>query len=344
MSKLLVRALKGETLARPPFWLMRQAGRYLPEYRALRERAGGFLAFCYTPDLAMEATLQPVTRFATDAAILFSDILVIPDALGAEVTFKQGDGPRIDPIRSAEQLSSLSLAGLEERLSPVYEVVSRVSNELPEDVTLIGFAGAPWTVATYMVEAGSSKDFALTNSWAYENNSGFAALFDLLIKATSRHLVAQIRHGAEVVQIFDSWAGALSAEMFERLCITPTRQIVARVRAAAPGVPIIGFPRGAGVNMVSYARETGVDAVGLDTTVPLDWAAREIQTHCAVQGNLDPVLLRTGGSRMVTAIREILANLAKGPFVFNLGHGVLPDTPVENVALLASTVRNWSSA
>ena len=342
MIKPLVSALKGEARARPPFWLMRQAGRYLPEYRALRERAGGFLTFCYTPDLAVAATLQPVARFAMDAAILFSDILVVPDALGAVVTFKPGDGPRIDPIRSADKLSGLSLTGLEERLSPVYEVVSRVSRQLPEDVTLIGFAGAPWTVATYMVEGGSNKDFTQTKGWAYGDETGFGALFDLLIDATSRHLIAQIRHGAEVVQIFDSWAGVLSAEMFERLCIAPTRKIVARVRAAAPEVPIIGFPRGAGLNMMNYALETGVDAVGLDTTVPLDWAAREIQTRRAVQGNLDPVLLRTGGSRMVAAIRDILASLAMGPFVFNLGHGVLPDTPVENVALLAETVRSWS--
>ena len=340
--KPLVRALRGEILARPPFWLMRQAGRYLPEYRALREQAGGFLAFCYTPELASAATLQPVARFAMDAAILFSDILVVPDALGAEVTFKQGDGPRITPIRSVADLSGLSLSGFSDFLSPVYDTVTRVFRDLASDVTLIGFAGAPWTVATYMVEGGSSKDFAETKGWAYGDESGFATLIDLLVEATALHLIAQIDHGAEVVQVFDSWAGVLSPKMFERWCVSPTRQIVDQVRAAAPQVPIIGFPRGAGLNIPSYVINTGVDAVGVDTAVPLDWAARELQPRCAVQGNLDPALLRAGGTRMVEAIGDILSVMANGPFIFNLGHGVLPTTPVENVALLADTIRDWS--
>ena len=341
--KALVRAVKGEGLARPPFWLMRQAGRYLPEYRALRRQADGFLAFCYTADLATTATLQPIARFPVDAAILFSDILVVPDALGAAVSFKEGDGPRVVPIRSRDQLTALSLDGLVEYLSPVYETVSRVSRQLSDDVALIGFAGAPWTVATYMVEGGSSKDFVETKSWAYRDPDGFSALIELLIEATARHLIAQIRHGAEVVQIFDSWAGVLPTKMFERWCIAPSRAVVARVRAAAPEVPVIGFPRGAGPNIISYALKSGVDAVGLDTTIPLEWAAAEIQPHCAVQGNLDPILLRAGGATMVSAIEEILATLGKGPFVFNLGHGVVPTTPVENVALLADTVTNWKA-
>ena len=320
---------------------MRQAGRYLPEYRRLRKSVGDFLELCYTPELAAEITLQPLRRFSMDAAILFSDILVVADALGVEVAFVEGSGPRLARLSSAADVAALRPRGVHARLAPVYETVERVAGALPAEAALIGFAGAPWTVATYMVEGGASKDFAATKRWAFSDAEGFQRLIDVLVEATSEYLIEQARHGAEAVQIFDSWAGALPESGFERWSIAPTRAIVERFRAACPGVPVIGYPRGAGLKLRDYADAAGVDAVGLDSGVPVDWAARELQPGRAVQGNLDPVHLLAGGDAMRREICRVLDALGRGPFVFNLGHGVLPQTPPENVALLAETVRGW---
>ncbi|MFQ5958963.1 MAG: uroporphyrinogen decarboxylase, partial [Alphaproteobacteria bacterium] len=320
---------------------MRQAGRYLPEYRRVRKRAGSFLELCYTPALAAEVTLQPVARFGLDAAILFSDILVVADALGVEIAFHDKSGPRLAPVRSVSDLSTLDPAGVDRHLGPVYETVERVARALPEGVALIGFAGAPWTVATYMVEGGTGKDFAKTKLWALDDAEGFQRLLDIVVEATAAHLIAQVTHGAEAVQLFDSWAGALPESAFRRCCITPTRTIVDRFKAAHPEVPVIGFPRGIGARLRNYAAESGVDAVSIDSGVSPAWAAQELQPRLAVQGNLDPVYLLAGGRAMTEAARPILDALGGGPFVFNLGHGVLPDTPPENVALLVETVRAW---
>ena len=338
-DKPLLKALDGETVSPPPIWLMRQAGRYLPEYREVRKAAGDFLALCHTPDLAAEATLQPVRRFGLDAAIVFSDILVVPHALGQGIRFEEGKGPILDAIRAREQLKSLDRAGLDERLSSVYAALARVSLALPDAVSLIGFAGAPWTVATYMVEGGSSRDFAVAKGWAFSDERGFGELIDILVDAIAEHLAAQVDAGADVLQIFDTWAGVLPRAQFIRWCVGPVEEIVSRVRRRHPGIPIIGFPRGAGVGYEIYARATGVDAVGIDSSVPLYWAASDLQSVCAVQGNLDPVSLLVGGDAMVAHAREIVSVLGKGPFVFNLGHGVLKTTPPDNVAALVATVR-----
>lgn len=325
----------------PPLWLMRQAGRYLPEYRELRRRAGSFLELCYNPALAAEVTLQPITRFGMDAAILFSDILVIPDALGAEVSFVEGEGPRITPLRNTADIDALRLDRIEDHLAPVYETVERVAGELPEAAALIGFAGAPWTVATYMIEGGSSRDFAAARGWAIRDPASFQRLIDILVAATVEYLVAQLRHGAEALQVFDSWAGILPESEFRRWSITPMKSIVEGVRAAYPDAPIIGFPRGAGVMMRDYVTETGVDGVSIDSAMPAKWAALTLQPLCAVQGNFDPFCLLAGGERMIEETIAILEALAGGPFIFNLGHGVVPATPPEHVARLVETVRGW---
>jgi len=319
-------------------WLMRQAGRYLPEYRELRKAAGSFLDLCYDPVQAAEVTLQPVRRFAMDAAILFSDILVVPDAMGQSVRFEEGEGPILDPVRTSSGISALKIDGVTNHLAPVYETVARVKAELPDEVALIGFAGAPWTVATYMVEGRSSKDFREIKGLAYRDEAAFTALIEQLVAATVAHLVAQVEAGAEVVQLFDTWSGVLPEDGFERWCIAPAQAIVSEIRRLSPGIPVIGFPRGAAFNYERYIAETGVDAVGLDTTVPMETAKR-LQTRCAVQGNLDPILLVEGGAPMENAVRAIVGALKDGPFVFNLGHGVLPMTPPEHVAALLGVVR-----
>ena len=339
--KPLIRALRGETGTPPPLWLMRQAGRYLPEYRELRQRAGSFLELCYNPVMAAEVTLQPVVRYAMDAAILFSDILVIPDALGADVTFAEGEGPRLTPLTSADDIDALRLDRIGEHLAPVYETVERVAAGLPEDAALIGFAGAPWTVATYMIEGGGSRDFAAVRGWAMSDPDSFQRLSDILVAATVEYLVGQLRHGAEVLQVFDSWAGILSESEFRRWSIAPMKAIVEGVRAAYPEAPIIGFPRGAGVMMRDYVAETGVDGVSIDSAMPAQWAAQTLQPHCAVQGNLDPLCLLAGGARMIGETSAILEALAAGPFIFNLGHGIVPATPPEHVAQLVEFVRRW---
>ena len=338
-DKLLIRALRGETLPRPPFWLMRQAGRYLPEYRATREQAGSFLDLCYNPDLATEVTVQPIRRFGMDAAILFADILLIPDGLGQPLDYREGEGPILEPIRDRAGLAALDLDKMHGRVAPVYETVARLAAELPDRVALIGFAGAPWTVATYMVEGRGSRDHAAVKQWAYGDPEGFGQLIDLLVTATVEYLSKQVEAGAEVVQLFDTWAGALSETAFQRWCIDPVEKIVAQLRRKYPDLPVIGFPRGVGAGYKTFAESAGVNGVSLDWTVPLDWAAAELQKEVTVQGNLDPRLLVIGGAAMEAEISRILRILGQGPFVFNLGHGIVPETPPAHVGRLAELLR-----
>jgi len=340
-KKRLLKALNKEQLDRPPFWLMRQAGRYLPEYRATRANAGSFLDLCYNPALAEEVTLQPLRRYDFDAAILFADILLIPDALGQPLAYKEGEGPVLDPIRSAKELTSLSMDKLHDRLNPVYETVNRLSSSLPSHVTLIGFAGAPWTVASYMIEGKGSKDYAEIKKWAYSDPEGFQKLMDILVQSTIEYLLKQVEAGAETVQIFDTWAGVLPDDMFRKWVIAPTRQIVDGLRAVHPDLPIIGFPKGIAGNLLEFVKGTGVTAVSLDTSTPLEWAVENIQPHVVVQGNLDPIMVVAGGQAMVDRVHEILETLSNGPHIFNLGHGIIPQTPPENVALLAETIHAW---
>jgi len=328
----LAAVLGGSAVDRTPWWLMRQAGRYLPEYRALRMRAENFIAFCLNPELAVEATLQPVRRFGMDAAIVFSDILLVPLALGRRVWF-DGSGPVLDALTPSDvrDRAEGSLAAIDS----VFETVRRCRAELPKETALIGFAGAPWTVATYMVEGGSSKDFRNVKSWAYRDPEGFDALIASIERVTVAFLCGQIAAGADVVQLFDSWAGVLPENAFERWVVEPNRRIVAAVKERFPSCPVIGFPRGAGPLYQHYVEETGVDAVSIDTTVPLGFARDRLQPKVAMQGNLDPVLLVVGGKAMADAVREIRHQLGGGAFVFNLGHGILPQTPPEHVARLA---------
>lgn len=339
-EKPLLRALAGEVAPRPPFWLMRQAGRYLPEYRELRARAGSFLDLCYSPALAAEVTLQPVRRFGMDGAILFSDILVVPHALGQDLEYVEGEGPKLDPVRDRDGLSRLSGGDIDATLGPVYETVARVRAVLPEQTALIGFAGAPWTVATYMVEGGGSKDFAFAKRFAYSDPEGFSRLVDMLVESTISYLRRQIDAGADVVKLFDSWAGVLPEAEFRRWVIAPTVRIVSGLKRTHPAIPVIGFPRGAGALYGAYLAETGVDALAVDTALPLG-VAKTLQRLKPVQGNLDPVSLLVGGDALRRSATEILAALADGPFVFNLGHGVLQGTPPDNVGQLADLIRGW---
>jgi uroporphyrinogen decarboxylase len=313
---------------------MRQAGRYLPEYRMLRSRAAGFVEFCLTPDLAAEATLQPVRRFGMDAAILFADILLVARALGTRLEFGE-DGPVLERLAERGGVARLSLAGIGS-LDPVYQTVRLVRRDLPDDTALIGFAGAPWTVATYMIEGGASRDFRLTRGWAYRDPAGFAALIALIAEASVAYLSHQIEAGAEAVQLFDSWAGVLPEREFEKWVIGPTRCIAAALRERFPDVPVIGFPRGAGLLYERYASESGVTAVALDTAVPIGFARDTLQPRLPVQGNLDPIALLVGGAAMERQVAGLRAALAGGPFVLNLGHGILPQTPPEHVAALAA--------
>ena len=338
-NKCLLRTLAGEAGTVPPIWLMRQAGRYLPEYREIRRSVAGFLDLCFTPELAIEVTLQPIRRFAFDAAILFSDILVIPHALGQKVWFEEGHGPRLEPIGRVDDLEGLSPGGLHERLKPVYETLTGLRSELPEAITLIGFAGAPWTVASYMVEGGSSRDFLTAKTWAYEDSAGFARLIDLLVQTTADYLSEQVRQGAEVLQIFESWAGIWPEADLRRWSLEPCKAIIDRVRAVHPTVPIIVFPRGAGPLYQAYAEQSGAQALGLDSQVPLSWARDVLGAKVVLQGNLDPVLLRAGGPLLAERTRAILTTLEGQPFIFNLGHGILPDTPIEHVEAMIEQVR-----
>ena len=343
-KKPLLRVLRGETLDTPPVWLMRQAGRYLPEYREVRDKVGGFLDLCYSPALAAEVTLQPIRRFGFDAAILFADILVVPDALGQSVRFEEGEGPKLEPIRNVGGLGGLRLEGIHDRLAPVYETVSRLSESLPENTALIGFAGSPWTVASYMVEGASSRDFVHARGWALEDPDGFERLIGIIGNATVEYLCRQVEAGAEILQLFDSWAGVLAQDEFQRWVVEPTARLTAAVKKRHPGVPIIGFPRSAGLLYEDYVANAGVDAISLDSAVPLDWAVKRLQARLPVQGNLDPLLLLAGGDAMERGIREILTALSGGPFIFNLGHGIIKETPLDHVSRLMEVVRDWAAS
>jgi len=338
-NKLLLRALRGETLEHPPIWLMRQAGRYLPEYMRTRAMAKGFLDLCYTPDLAVEVTLQPIRRYGFDASILFSDILVIPHALGQKVWFEEGVGPKLEALSSKDSIERLSLEGFHEHLAPVYETVRRLRMELPSETALIGFAGAPWTVASYMFEGGSSKDFATAKSWAYGRPELFARIIDLLVEATAAYLIRQVEAGAEVLQIFDSWAGVWPEADLRRWCLEPCKKIIARIAAIHPDIPVILFPRGVGLSYRDFAIESGARGLGLDTTVPLIWARDELQSKITVQGNLDPIKLVAGGEVLERGVATILEALSSGPFIFNLGHGIVPQTPPDHVEKLMRLVK-----
>ncbi|HEX2447334.1 MAG TPA: uroporphyrinogen decarboxylase [Methyloceanibacter sp.] len=337
-----LRALSGQANAPPPIWLMRQAGRYLPEYRAVRSKVASFLDLCLNPKLAAEVTLQPLRRFDFDAAIVFSDILIVPHALGQKVDFIEGEGPRLEPARDAKAIAALSPSSAEKALAPVYETIRQVVAELPENVPLIGFCGAPWTVATYMVEGGGSKEQAAARLFAYRDEATFRRLIDLLVETSAAYLVTQVKAGASALQIFDSWAGSLPEDEFERWCIAPTKRLVKLVKDVVPGTPVIGFPRGAGLLAERYARETDIDAIGCDTSMPVGWM-RRLQERLPVQGNLDPLLLVAGGDKLDARVEAILETLGERPFIFNLGHGILPDTPIDNVARLVSLVKARSA-
>lgn len=329
--------LKGETVFPPPVWMMRQAGRYLPEYKATRKEAGSFLDLCYNPDLAVEVTLQPIRRFGFDASILFSDILVVPHALGRDLRFEEGRGPLLTPI-DAGGIARLDDAGFHEHLAPVYETVKRLRRDLPDETTLLGFCGAPWTVATYMIAGHGTPDQAPARLFALRQPEAFTALIDMLADVSAEYLIRQIDAGADAVQIFDSWSGVLDELSFDRWCVKPVARMVERVRAVHPETPIIGFPKGAGAHYAGYRRLTGVTALGLDWTVPLG-TARRLQAEGAVQGNLDPLRLIAGGEALHEGVDAIVEALRHGPFVFNLGHGITPDTPIEHVEAMLKRVR-----
>jgi len=335
--KPLLRTLRGETLPRPPIWLMRQAGRYLPEYRTLRAKAKSFVDLALNPELAVEVTLQPIRRFGMDGAILFADILLIPYALGQKLEFLEGEGPRLEPIRDAAGLAKLSDARAADMLAPVMQTIKGVRAALPPEVTLIGFAGAPWTVATYMIEGRGKTDYENCRRMMWSEPDLFARLMDTLVEATAAYLNAQAEAGAEVLKLFDSWAGAVPAPLFDLAVLTPTARIVKAVKARHPHIPIIGLPRGAGAQLARYAAETGVDAVAIDQMT--DMAATVLPSGIVPQGNLDPMLLMVGGTPLERETRRILAAMQGKPFIFNLGHGVLQHTPPEHVARLVELVK-----
>jgi uroporphyrinogen decarboxylase len=334
----LLKPFAGEVLSPPPIWLMRQAGRYLPEYREVRARAGGFLDLCYNPALATEVTLQPIRRYGFDASILFSDILVVPDALGQPVRFLEGEGPSLDPIRSVDGLTRLAPSKAGAKFAIVWETVARLRQDLPRDTALIGFCGAPWTVATYMVEGHGSTDQAAARLWAYRDPEGFGRLIDLLVETSVEYLEGQVKAGANVLQIFDSWAGSLPAPQFDRWVVRPTRRLVATLRKRGVNVPIIGFPRGASARARRYAEQTGVDGIGCDTVTSVA-TMKSLAEGRVAQGNLDPLLLVVGGTAMEERVRVILEMMQGKRFIFNLGHGIVPETPPEHVAQLVDLVR-----
>jgi uroporphyrinogen decarboxylase len=336
-ERKLVRVLNGETVSPPPVWLMRQAGRYLPEYRAVREKAGSFLDLCYTPEHAVEVTLQPIRRYGFDAAILFSDILVIPDALKRDVRFEEGRGPLMTPIDAAG-IARLDERGVMDHLAPVIETVRRLRLELPDETALIGFCGAPWTVATYMIAGHGTPDQAPAGLFAYREPEAFAALLDILADLSADYLAAQVEAGADCVQIFDSWAGVLGEKEFDAFSVRPTRRIIERLRQRHPGTKVIAFAKGAGLLLDNYRASTGADAVGLDWSVPLSFA-RSLQSQGAVQGNLDPMRVVAGGAALDEGVDAILETLGNGPLIFNLGHGITPQADPEHVTLLVERVR-----
>jgi uroporphyrinogen decarboxylase len=335
MVKKLLQVLKGEAVSPPPVWLMRQAGRYLPEYRALRANAKDFVAFCLNPELAVEVTMQPVRRYNLDAAILFADILLVPHALGQKLWFAEGEGPRLEPIRDAAGIAGLRYDAA--KLAPVMETIKGVRAVLPDDAALIGFAGAPWTVAIYMIEGRGGTDHETIRALAWREPETFARLMDTLVDATSNYLIAQADAGAEALQLFESWAGTVPAGLFERAVLAPTARIVHAVKAKHPHLPIIGFPRGAGSWLKRYAEVTGVDGIGVDQMT--DIAALDLPANVARQGNLDPILLLQGGDAMRAEAKRLVAAIHGKPFIFNLGHGVMQPTPPEHVAELVAAIR-----
>lgn len=340
-DKTILRALAGETLPTPPIWMMRQAGRYLPEYKATRAKAGDFLSLCYNPELAAEVTFQPIRRYGFDAAILFADILLVPQALGADLWFVTGEGPRLSTITTQEQVDALKpVEAIHDTLNPIYETVKILSNGLPAETTLIGFAGAPWTVATYMVAGRGTPDQAPAHALKDENRPVFEALMERITDATIHYLSEQIKAGAEVVKIFDSWAGSLTGPDFDAYSLKPMQRITAEIKALHPGVPVIAFPRGAGERYKGAHAAIGADCIAVDDGVSADWVARHVQPHGCVQGNLKSTHMVTGGDDLVRETRTIVEALKDGPHIFNLGHGITPDADPENVQLMIDTVRN----
>lgn len=331
--------LRGQRQSVPPVWMMRQAGRYLPEYRELRAKAGSFLDLCFTPDYAAEVTLQPIRRFKFDAAIIFSDILVIPHALGRSVRFEAGEGPRLDPLDTPDLIATLAAQADDAKLAPVYEALRRVRRELDPSIALIGFCGAPWTVATYMVAGRGTPDQAPARLLAYRHPEAFARIIDVLVEASIGYLVKQLAAGANALQIFDTWAGVLPPREFQRWSVEPTRRIVEGVRKVVPDAKIIGFPRGAGAQLPSYVAQTGVDAVSIDWTAEPQLIRDHVQNRVAVQGNLDPLALIAGGDTLDRAVDDVLASYADGRLIFNLGHGITPETPIAHVEQMLRRVR-----
>jgi len=339
VGKKLLRVLEGKYEAAPPVWLMRQAGRYLPEYRAIREKAGGFLNLCFNPTFAAEVTLQPIRRFGFDAAILFSDILVVALALGRKVEFLVGEGPKLEPLSDADALSAMRKKADQNVLAPVYETVRQVKASLDDRTALIGFCGAPWTIATYMVAGHATPDQAPARLFAHRDPENFSRLIDCLVDASIEYLAKQLQAGADCVQIFDTWAGVLGPEQFDRWCIAPTQKIVEGVRRQVPRAKIIGFPRGAGAMALPYAEMTGVSAIGIDWTFERVIARDALQSRVPVQGNVDPLALLAGGVALDREVDDVLRHLADGPLIFNLGHGILPETPIAHVERMLKRVR-----
>jgi uroporphyrinogen decarboxylase len=341
--KPFLEVLSGRRQQVPPVWMMRQAGRYLPEYRELRAKAGGFLDLCFTPEYAAEVTLQPIRRFNFDAAIIFSDILVIPYALGRSVRFEAGEGPRLDPLNTPEQVAALARHADFGKLEPVYEALRRVKRELAPEIALIGFCGAPWTVATYMVAGQGTPDQAPARMMAYRHPEAFAEIIDVLVENSIQYLLGQLKAGADALQIFDTWAGVLPPREFQRWSIEPAKRIVAGVRAQAPDAKIIGFPRGAGALLPAYVEATGVDAVSIDWAAEPSLIRERVQNRVAVQGNLDPLALIAGGAALDRAVDDVLAHFAQGRLIFNLGHGIQPETPIAHVEQMLQRVRAYKT-
>ena len=334
----LIDVLNGQRAKTPPIWMMRQAGRHLPEYLEVRATCKDFIEFCFTPDKAAEVTLQPIARYDMDAAILFADILLIPIGLGRKVEFIKGTGPVLEPI-DIDGISKLTVSGAAERINSIYETVERVRADLPKEKALIGFAGGPWTVATYMIEGKGSPNKEIAKRFAYENPEAMADLLSALVESTADYLIGQAKAGANVLKIFESWAEGLAPDIFDRLVINPTRDIISRIRAAGIEVPIIGFPRGSGLNAIRYAHETGITGIAAGTQMPLDDFRATLPEGMPVQGNLDPLALRIGGSVLYRSVEAVLRDAADGPHIFNLGHGVTPDVKIENVQAVVDQIR-----
>ena len=340
-DKTILRALAGERQETPPIWMMRQAGRYLPEYRATRAEAGDFLSLCYNSELAAEVTLQPIRRYGFDAAILFADILLLPQALGVDLWFETGEGPRMSTTTTADELAGLrATADIHETLNPIYETVRILSRELPRETTLIGFAGAPWTVATYMIAGRGTKDQGPAHALKAENRAVFEGILERLTEATIEYLSKQIEAGAEVVKLFDSWAGSLKGDDFVKYALNPAAKITQALKQRHPGIPVIAFPREAGEGYVGFAKATGADCIAIDNSVSAEWVAQNVQPDSCVQGNLASSHMVTGGDDLIIETKRIVNALKGGPHIFNLGHGITPDANPDNVQIMINTVRN----